>query len=275
MSTKDLRLDLEATLTEALFGHGHAHYGYWPKGASDTPSLAELAASQQAYFEHLAHQIPDGVRTILDVGSGTGANALGLTALGYAVECLCPSEHLNRLAREKLPHDVNVHTTTFEAFDSPQSFDLCLFAESFHYIDQEQALAQIARYADRYVLIFDYFRRAPGESLADRQSHSSFLSAVAQQNLFAIERDDDLTEAILPTFAALDHLKTAYVGPFVQRARQAFSESHPLRMRLADLIIGRKLDQIGRADRRADRFAEQFEYRLILMSRKSARGSDG
>ncbi len=271
MSTKELRLDLEATLTEALFGHGHAHYGFWPRGAAGIPSLAELGEAQQAYFDHLAAHIPAGTRSILDVGSGTGANAEGLCALGYSVECLCPSEHLNRLARAKLPAGVRVHTIGFEDFERDRTFDLCLFAESFHYIDQGQALARIARYADRHVLIFDYFRRAPDPGEADRQSHASFVNAVAAQGLFEVVQDDDLTEAILPTFAALDQLKQTYIGPFVGRARRAFAAEYPLRTWIAERLFGRKLDKIGQADDRAARFVERFEYRLILLRRREAR----
>ncbi len=270
MSTKELRLDLEATLIQAILGHGHAHYGYWPDGLPEVPNLQALGEAQQAYFDLLAAQIPHGTQTVLDVGSGTGANALGLTKLGFEVECLCPSEHLNALARGKLPDTVRVHDSMFEDYDSARTFDLCLFAESFHYIALAKALGQLDRYARTHVLIFDYFRRNPqaGED-GTRGTHPEFCRSVEAHGVFEVISDVDLTEAILPTFVLLDQIRTEMLGPFVKRARKTLASAYPLRARLVEGLFGRKLDKIGRAGGRATRFAEEFEYRLILMERNS------
>ena len=268
MSIKELRLDFDATLAQAIGGQGHAHYGYWPDGMPDALTLQALCVAQQAYFDLLAARIPQGTRTILDVGSGTGANAVGLTKQGFELECLCPSEHLNALARGKLPDTVQVHDSTFEDYESDRRFDLCLFAESFHYIVLDKALAQLARYAEHHVLIFDYFRRDPdaGEN-GTRGTHAEFRQSVEAQGVFEVISDEDLTEAILPTFVVLDHLRTELFGPFVSRARKTLAHAYPLRARLAEWLFGRKLDKITRPGGRAERFAETCEYRLILMKR--------
>jgi SAM-dependent methyltransferase len=105
--------------------------------------------------------VPGGVTRILDVGSGTGANARALIARGYEVACVSPSAQMNEMARAKLPDGHEVTDATFEAFDTRARFDICLFAESFHYIDLEAGLRQAARFAEMGVVIFDYFRR-PG-----------------------------------------------------------------------------------------------------------------
>ena len=268
MGRKEIQLDLEATITEALFGHGHAHYGYWPRGRPTELTAQTLGAAQQAYFDLLAATIPEGTKTILDVGSGTGANALALTAKGYALECLCPSEHLNDLARRKLPGTVRVHDLKFEDYDSDRRFDLCLFAESFHYIDLQQALAQLATYARRHVLIFDYFRiDTAADEAGTRGTHAAFRAALADQGVFEVVSDEDKTAAILPTFEVLDHIKNAHFGPFVERARADLAQSYPLRMRLANLMLGGKLDKIVRPSGRAVSFPKKFEYRLILLKR--------
>ncbi len=268
MSTKEIRLDLEATLTQAVYGHGHAHYGYWPDGVPQVLSLQSLGQAQQAYFDLLVSRIPKGTRTILDVGSGTGANALGLTEKGYALECLCPSEHLNALARGKLRGDVLVHDLKFEDYDTERTFDLCMFAESFHYIDLAQALAKLARHADRHVLIFDYFRKDAAEAEGGtRGTHAEFRRMVEDQGVFEVLGDEDLTQAILPTFVVLDHMRTNLFGPFAQRARAALGKAYPIRAKLAEWLLGRKLDKIGRPGGRAKSFPERLEYRLILMRR--------
>jgi hypothetical protein len=116
---------------------------------------------------------------------------------GFALELVCPSEQLNAMARAKRPPGTTVHTSTFEAFDSPVRFDLCLFAESFHYLALGPALAQAARCAGRGAVICDYFRRAAtgGDT---RGTHAEFLNEVARQGAFRIARDEELTAAIPP-----------------------------------------------------------------------------
>ncbi|MCC6008019.1 MAG: class I SAM-dependent methyltransferase [Rhodobacteraceae bacterium] len=267
MKFKDTQLDFEALLAEAVFGHGFAHYGYWPEGPPETPSAEALGRAQQAYFDKLAATIPEGIETILDVGSGTGANARALRAMGYRLECLCPSEQLNAMARAKLGEGTPVHDVTFEAFDSPKRFDMCLFAESFHYIALAPALAQAARYAQSHVLIFDYFRRDGGSGDETRGTHRAFVDEVAHQGVFEIVQDDDLTEAILPTFLVLDHLKNAHFGPFLARLRADLRTAYPLRSRLAEVFLGRAMDRFLRPSRREQTFAARHEYRLILLRR--------
>ena len=43
MKLKDLRLDVEALFSQAIYGHGFLHYGYWPKGDPDKLSLDKLS----------------------------------------------------------------------------------------------------------------------------------------------------------------------------------------------------------------------------------------
>lgn len=269
MKLKETRLDFEALLTQALFGQGFAHYGYWPDGRPAVPSALALGQAQQAYFDLLAATIPADVESILDVGSGTGANALQLAARGYRVECLCPSEQLTGMARAKLPEDVAVHTVTFEAFESGRRFDLCLFAESFHYIALRPALAQAVRYARRYVLIFDYFRRDRGRGSADetRGTHTEFITEVGRQGALRVVSDQDLTDRILPTFYVLDYIKNTYIGPFVGRFQAELRRDHPVYALLARMMFGRLLRKAQRPSKREQTFARRYEYRLILLER--------
>jgi SAM-dependent methyltransferase len=268
MWSKATQLDFEALLSNVIFGHGFLHYGYWPDGRPDVPSAEALGRAQQAYFDKLAATIPEGVRAILDVGSGTGSNALAFTKRGYSLECLCPSEQLNEMARRKLPSDVAVHTTTFEAFESEKRFDLCLFAESFHYIELAPALKQTARYARQGAVIFDYFRR-PGREEKDgtRGTHAEFLAEIARQGALKVASDDDMTAAILPTFEVLDHLKNVHLAPFLARFRADFRKESPMKSFMAEKLLGRAMDKFAKPSRRAETFAEKYEYRLIRLAR--------
>jgi len=264
---KEFQLDFEAMLSEAVYGHGFLHYGYWPKGRPETPSARALGEAQQAWFDRMHAEIPAGVKTILDVGSGTGANAQALTRAGFAVECLSPSAQLNAMARAKLPAEVPVHATGFETLDIPRRFDLCLFGESFHYIQQGPALDQIDRYATQAALIFDYFRREGEGEDGRRQTHAAFLAELAQRPGWRLALDEDVTEAILPTFHVLDHIKNAHVAPFLGRARAEFRRARPVLSRAVELALGRRLDRFQRPSHREATFGKAYEYRLIRLER--------
>lgn len=263
-TAKELELDLVATLSEAVFGHGHAHYGYFPDGRAEDLTAAALGRAQEGYLDELEATLPDGTRAILDVGSGAGANARALTERGYRVDCVSPSAHMNTLARAKLPESVTVHTATFEAFETDRRYDALLFAESFHYIETAAALARAAALGAPHVVIFDYFRRGPEEKAG---TYPAFRAALARQGAFRTEIDRDVTANILPTFEILDRLGNAYMRPFAGRARERLRAAYPLRMRLAEAALARPLAKLAAPARRAETFARRFEYRLIRLAR--------
>jgi hypothetical protein len=53
MKLKSVELDLTALMSEVMFGHGYAHYGYFPDGVPEVLSAAAMGAAQHAYFERL------------------------------------------------------------------------------------------------------------------------------------------------------------------------------------------------------------------------------
>ena len=268
MKLKNLELEATALMSEVIFGHGFAHYGYFPDGVPEVLSAEAMGRAQQAYFEKLVEVIPEGVTRVLDVGSGTGANAKALIARGFEVTCVSPSVQMNEMARAKLPDGTGVHDALFEEFESDAQFDICLFAESFHYIDLEKALAQVDRYATRGMVMFDYFRR-PGFAHGDgtRGTHQAFLDAVAVQGAFRIVSDEDMTDAITPTFVIHESIKNDKVAPFVTRFRAEMAREYPWRAWLMEKMLGRVLDKLNRRTGRAEKFAREHEYRLVVLER--------
>jgi len=119
-------------------GSHHLHYGYWEAGLE--PTIANLPKAQEAYCEFLISHIPEGTRSILDVGCGTGALARRLQDAGYEVECISPSRAFARYARELLDEGTPIHECYYEDFAPQRRYDLVLFSESFQYMKIEQAL---------------------------------------------------------------------------------------------------------------------------------------
>jgi len=267
MNLKDFRLDVEALFSQALYGHGFLHYGYWPQGTPENPSLDKLGKAQQVYFDRLVEMIPEGVSSILDVGSGTGSNAKGLIEKGFAMELVCPSSKLNQIAREKLPKDTTIYECGFEEFENSRTFDMLIFCESFHYIQADKAIKQTEKYADKYILIFDYFRR--GESKKrDRITYKTFLELIAKSSLEIIH-DEDVTEKIRPTFLVLDNLKNDYIKPFTEKVLKEYKTEHPFYSFLLKHPIKKFTKSSRKASNRYEVFPKKHEYRLILMKKKS------
>ncbi|MDP6433472.1 MAG: hypothetical protein QGI15_04035, partial [Candidatus Scalindua sp.] len=60
----------------------HLHYGYWT-GDMEV-DVANLHLAQDEYAKFVISHIPDGVKTILDVGCGTGQIAKELLDMGVS-----------------------------------------------------------------------------------------------------------------------------------------------------------------------------------------------
>lgn len=264
--SKELRLDAEALFSQAVYGHGFLHYGYWPEGSTQDVSLQALGQAQQAYFDKLVETLPAGTQSILDVGSGTGSNALGLTRRGFRVDCVCPSAKLNEMARRKLPSDSRIFECRFEDCDAAGPYDLVMFCESFHYIDAERALAQAARLASGHLLVFDYFPRFEGDGRA-KVSHRRFMQLVQAQRAFTPVSDIDVTANIVPTFEVLDTIKNEQVRPFAARLAQDLRRQHPLLSALLTWPLRKAMSRMQRPSNRRETFPASFEYRLLLLAR--------
>lgn len=271
MQKKINELNVVARLSESVLGDGFLHYGFWQDGLPEKPSLCALGNAQTDFVDQLISVFPPETKKILDVGSGTGAIAKYLTQYGYELACVCPSETMNTLARQKLPSGYPVYTSKFEEFESTDIFDLCIFAESFHYIDLPTALEKSAKLAQYGVVIFDYFRRESKETSANMEStrgtHAEFLAEVARQNKLHVIRDDDMTQFIIPTFKLLDHLQTNHLAPLLADIRTQMKSKAPIRSWIAEKLIGRRLDRIAQPRDRASKFADTFEYRLIVLEK--------
>ena len=85
---------------------------------------------------------------VLEVGCATGQATLPLAELGCEILCLEPGENLARIARVNFATypKVKVQDSTFEAWPlEPDSFDLMICAQSFHWIQEEERFVKSAQ----------------------------------------------------------------------------------------------------------------------------------
>lgn len=89
--------------------------------------------------------VPDGVRTVLDLGAGTGKFTRSLVARGLEVIAVEPDDVMRAALAGALP-SVRTVKGTAEAIPLPgASVDVITAAQSWHWVDQERALPEAAR----------------------------------------------------------------------------------------------------------------------------------
>jgi SAM-dependent methyltransferase len=87
--------------------------------------------------------VASGVDNALDVGAGTGIASRQLANRGVDVLALEPDQRMAELAAEK---GIRTQIAKFEEWDAAeQTFDLVLFAQSFHWVDHDVALPKVRR----------------------------------------------------------------------------------------------------------------------------------
>ena len=69
LDSQEVGLDIGMIFLKFFLDTEYLHYGYWKDGLE--PDIQNLRTAQINYTEHLFSHIPEGVKTILDVGSNS------------------------------------------------------------------------------------------------------------------------------------------------------------------------------------------------------------
>jgi SAM-dependent methyltransferase len=95
--------------------------------------------------EAVAWLVPEGARTVVDLGAGTGKLTRALRAPGREVVAVEPSAGMREQFARVLP-DVRVLEGTGESIPLPDSTaDTLLCAQAWHWVDPERAVPEVAR----------------------------------------------------------------------------------------------------------------------------------
>ncbi|MHC4185895.1 MAG: hypothetical protein ACYSR4_08190 [Planctomycetota bacterium] len=88
--SREVGLEIGSVCGKYFLKLEHLHYGYWTDGLE--VDISSLRSAQDNYTEFLISHIPDGVKTILDVGCGTGGITKKLLERGYEPNCVAQGE---------------------------------------------------------------------------------------------------------------------------------------------------------------------------------------
>ena len=141
---KEIGLDIGLAFSKHFYKTDYLHYGYWPENLAVEP--ANVYQAQENYANYLLKNIPKEVKSILDVGCGSGKFAEKLIKNGYFVDCVSPSSNLNKHVKERLGNSVEIFETRFEDLLTRKSYDLILCSESFQYLLLEKAVSKIKKF---------------------------------------------------------------------------------------------------------------------------------
>lgn len=183
----------------------YLHYGYWePVPASgEELTIARLRTAQEAYAAKLVSFIPEGIKTVLDVGCGIGGNAAYLQKRGFSVEGLAPDPFQQEMFVKQTNNQASFHLTRFEDFQGTHCYDLILFSESSQYMaadDIAQGAARLLK-RDGYLLLADMLRvdAKYNEGIFSNCHVGSVLHDALVQAGFNLVKAEDISAQIAPT----------------------------------------------------------------------------
>ncbi|MHC4249111.1 MAG: methyltransferase domain-containing protein [Planctomycetota bacterium] len=113
--------DLGLKFLHQAFGLEALHFGLFANGVPH--NLDGLKAAQEEYTKTLIGLVPEGARTVLDVGCGVGGTSKALKDAGFAVEGLSPDPYHKERFPETCGPGVPFHHSKFEPFDPGKTYD--------------------------------------------------------------------------------------------------------------------------------------------------------
>lgn len=258
-----------------FFGLEDLHYGYWTPGIP--VDIHHLAQAQRQYSDFLLSHLPTNVRSVLDVGCGTGSVARRLIDSGCTVDCVSPSPFLTPYALQRLGDEAVVYRLRFEELELTKTYDLVLFCESFQYmpyrVSLERALGLLR--PGGHVVICDFFRlesaeRSPiggGHRWREFQQHVATLPLECVTNL-------DITPQTAPTMALVNDAMSLSIRPIWEMTQQTFAAHYPRSARFVRWLLRRRLERIEMKQlaglRTPEAFAAHKSYRLLIYRKRAA-----
>ena len=269
VTPNEIGLEIGLVLSRFFFNTEHLHFGFWPEELS--VNINNLKKAQDLHSNQILSSIPGHVKTILDVGSGSGGLAEKLVGNGYKVECVSPSDYLSDAIEEKLKSSVVVHRSTFEKFETQKKYDLVLFSESFQYVNINKTLNKLPDIIkDKgHLLICDFFRQ-PGTGTKPLGGGHDWK--IYQNNLgdhdFAIVKDIDITKETARTYDLINQIINEVAEPVRDLSAKYLDSHYPKGMRLLKWYFDKKIRRINRIYFAGNMTGKMFNklktYRILL-----------
>jgi len=242
MSKKRDEHDVGLKFLQQAFGLSSLHFGLFTE---DQPyNLENLRKAQVNYTSTLVSLVPDGVKTVLDVGSGLGDISKVLIDRGYKVEGLSPDAYHGEKYLESCGKDAVFHLSKFEDFRTDTRYDCLLFGESPQYIDKDAYFPKCLELTNpgSCIVLADFFQKHPGDVYPKCFVESDFV-ARAEKAGFRVDYHRDITKEVLPNlevarlFLAYGQKLFAFITDTLKRRKRFL-------WFLANLFYGRRIRRV-------------------------------
>ena len=276
VTSKEIGLEIGLLLSRYFLKAEDLHYGYW---TSDLDvDFLNLPQAQENHSSFLISHIPDGTKTILDVGCGTGRLALKLVNRGYQVDCVSPSTLLTEYARNLLGNRSHIFECRYEELETENRYDVVLFSESFQYTTLETALQNSLKFLNDggYLLICDFFKTdAKGKSpLGGGHKLTRFYDLISQYP-FEPTKDIDITKRTAPNLEIVNDCLTNVGLPIWNLVVTWLEANYPFLSKFLKWKYRKKIGNINRKYFSGARNAENFTvfktYRLLVYRKAGSR----
>jgi SAM-dependent methyltransferase len=273
--SKEIGLGIGLVFGKQFLNTEYLHYGYWTDDL--TLNLTNLPRAQENYSNFLLSHIPDGAKTILDVGCGTGKFALELINKGYKVDCVSPSPTLKEYARNLLADRSHIFECYFEELQTEKRYDVILFSESFQYVKLEKAIQNSVKLLNDngHLLICDFFKtEAEGKSPLGGGHKLTLFFDVISKYPFKLIKDMDITNQTAPNLDIVDNLLTNAGLPIWNLLFRYFRTNYRFIFKLVQWKFRKKIEKINRKYFSSTRNAANFKifktYRLFHYKKVTA-----
>lgn len=271
--SRELGLEVGSICGRYFLKLKHLHYGYWTNGLE--VDLWNLHLAQDEYVKFIISHIPDGVKTILDVGCGTGELAETLLNKGYEVDCVSPCPFLKKQAGALLGDRTHIFECFYEEMQTGERYDMVMFCESFQYIDLEQALSKTNEFltSGGYLFICDIFSKdikARGV-MGGGHKLSKFNDFIAKFP-FRLVENVDITEKTAPNMDLYGDVLENVIRPVTDVGLRFFQSRYPIATKFLNWKYRKKIEKAHKKYLEGGRTGEDFRkyksYQLFVYQKE-------
>lgn len=259
VDSKEVGLETGLMIFKFFLKTEYLHYGYFSEGLE--ADVTNLKKAQENYAELLFSHIPEGTKTILDVGCGSGKTAQQLIARGYKVDCVSPGQLLTNYARKLVGDDAEFFQCKFENIKTDKKYDLVLFSESFQYIPMDQSIPRALALLNPggHIMVCDFFKNDPeGKSkLGGGHQYDEWMEKKATFPITTLAEKDITAETSL-TIDIVNQFNMDVLKPVWSSVWALGEDRFPFLIRMVRKMYRKKIEKMENKHFTGQRTGENF-----------------
>ena len=269
IDSKEVGLELGLRIFKFFLQTEYLHYGYFTDGLE--PVITNLKKAHENYASLIFSTIPAGVKTILDVGCGSGKTAQELVSRGYIVDCVSPGQILTDYARKMLGNSVNFFQCKFQDIPTENKYDLILFSESFQYIPMHTSIPNALKMLNPggHILVSDFFKNDPENKsrLGGGHHYSEWLTI---KSTFPVSTlvEKDITRETALTIDLVNQFNGEVLEPVWKSVWALGEDRYPALIKLTRRLFRKSIDKMEHKHfsnlRTGENFMKYKKYMLYL-----------